>query len=73
MRLENKLISSAIKIIRDIDTMMMHIQAEEDRMASTMRFLVPVCVSIRYKDSMKLVLDRLAQLSIVKKIIRKFQ
>lgn len=41
--------------------MMRHLQEEADIMAPTMRFLVSVCVSKRYKDSMKPVLDRLAE------------
>lgn len=61
IRLENELIPSAINEIKNPDAMMMHLQDEADRMAPTMRFLVSVCVSIRYKDSMKPVLDRLAQ------------
>lgn len=61
IRLENELISSAIRDIKEPDVMMRRLQVKADEMAPTMRFLVSVCVSERYKESMKPVLDRLAE------------
>ena len=61
LRLENALIPSAIKNINNPDVMMKQLQLNADEMAPTMRFLVSVCVSERYRESMKPVLDKLAE------------
>lgn len=61
LRLENTLIPSAINDIGNPDVMMQQLQIKADEMASTMRFLVSVCASERYKGKMKPVLERLAE------------
>lgn len=61
LRLENALIPFAIKDIDKPDDMMKRLQDKADELAPTMSFFVSVCVSRRYKESMKPVLDRLAE------------
>ena len=59
IRLEEALLSSALKDLNDLDLMFKQLQVRADKMTSTMRFLVSVCVNDKYKESMKPVLDRL--------------
>lgn len=61
LRLENALISPAIKDLSNPDLMVKRLQSRADEMAPTMRFLASVCASKRYKDSVKTVLDRLSR------------
>ncbi len=61
IRLEDTLISPAMRDMGDPDRMMKRLRSRADEMAPTMRFLVSVCSSDRYKDDMKPVLDRLAE------------
>ncbi len=61
IRLEDTLISPAMRDMGDPDRMMRRLRSRADEMAPTMRFLVSVCSSDRYKDDMKPVLDRLAK------------
>lgn len=61
IRLENALITPALRDISNPDLMMKRLQSRADEMAPTMRFLASVCTSKRYKDSVKPVLDRLAE------------
>lgn len=61
IRLENALITPALRDIGNPDLMMKRLQSRADEMAHTMRFLASVCTSKRYKDSVKPVLDRLAE------------
>lgn len=61
IRLEETLISPAIKDMSDPDRMMKRLYSRADEMAPTMKFLASVCSSERYKDEMKPVLDRLAE------------
>ncbi len=60
-RIENALIPSALNEINDPDLMMHNLQKRADEMAATMRFLVSVCSNKRYIESVRPVLDRLAQ------------
>lgn len=60
MRLESNLITPALKDIGNPDIMMKRLQSRADEMAPTMRFLVSVCTSKRYKESIRPILDRLA-------------
>lgn len=60
MRLESNLITPALKDIGNPDIMMKRLQSRADEMAPTMRFLVSVCTSKRYKESVRPILDRLA-------------
>lgn len=60
IRLENALITPALKDIGNPDLMMKRLQSRTDEMAPTMRFLVSVCTSKRYKESVRPILDRLA-------------
>ena len=59
IRLESALIPPVLNEIYDPDLMMHNLQQRADEMAATMRFLVSVCASERYKDDIKPVLDRL--------------
>ena len=61
LRLEQALIMPAIKELKDPDRMMEQLQVRADEMAPTMRFLVSVCSNKRYIQSVKPVLDRLAE------------
>lgn len=61
LRLENALISPAIKVLSNPDLMVKRLKSRADEMAPTMRFLASVCASKRYKDSVKPVLDRLSR------------
>lgn len=61
IRLEDTLISPAMKDLADPERMMRRLRSRADEMAPTMKFLVSVCSSERYKDDMKPVLDRLAE------------
>ena len=61
IRLENALITPALRDIGNPDLMMKRLQSRADEMAPTMRFLASVCTSRRYKNSVKPVLDRLAE------------
>ena len=61
LRLETILIPSAINAIHQPDEMMQQLQAKAQEMAPTMRFFVSVCVSERYKDRIKPVLNRLTE------------
>ena len=60
MRLENSLIYPALKDIIAPDIMIKRLRSRADEMAPTMRFFVSVCASMRYKDEMKPLLDRLS-------------
>ena len=60
IRLENTLITPALRDISNPDLMMKRLQSRADEMAPTMRFLVSVCTSKRYKESVRPILDRLA-------------
>ena len=60
-RLENALITPAMKELTKPDVMMHHLQQHADQMAPTMRFLVSVCTNTRYMKDVKPVLDRLAE------------
>ena len=60
LRLENSLIVSAMKDIKNPDLMMKRLQSRADEMAPTMKFLVSVCVSETYKEKVKPALDRLS-------------
>lgn len=59
IRLETALIPPVFDEIQDPDLMMNNLQKRADEMAATMRFFVSVCVSERYKDGIKPVLDQL--------------
>ena len=61
IRLEDTLILPAMKDLADPERMMKRLRSRADEMAPTMKFLVSVCSSERYKDDMKPVLDRLAE------------
>ena len=61
IRLENLLITPAIREMNNPDLMLQRLQSRADELAPTMRFLVSVCSNARYKDSMKPALDRLAK------------
>lgn len=61
IRLEDTLISPAMKDLADPERMMRRLRSRADEMAPTMKFLVSVCSSERYKEDMKPVLDRLAE------------
>ncbi len=61
IRLEDMLVSPAMKDMGDPDRMMKRLRSRADEMAPTMKFLVSVCSSERYKDDMKPVIDRLAE------------
>lgn len=61
LRLENALISPAIKDLLNPDLMVKRLQSRADEMDPTMRFLASVCSSKRYKDSVKPVLNRLSK------------
>lgn len=61
IRLEETLISPAIKDMSDPDRMMKRLYSRADEMAPTMRFLASVCSSERYRDDMKPVLNRLSE------------
>lgn len=60
IRLENALITPALRDIGNPELMMKRLQSRADEMAPTMRFLVSVCTSKRYKESVRPILDRLA-------------
>ena len=60
IRLENSLIYPALKDIIAPDIMIKRLRSRADEMAPTMRFFVSVCTSMRYKDEMKPLLDRLS-------------
>ena len=60
IRLENTLIIPALRDISNPDLMMKRLQSRADEMAPTMRFLVSVCTSKRYNESVRPILDRLA-------------
>lgn len=61
LRVENALIPSALHDIGDLDLLMKRLQSRAEEMAPTMRFLVTVCASNRYKDEMRPALDRLTE------------
>lgn len=61
IRLEDALIPPVLKDIGDPDRMMKRLQSRADEVAPTMRFLVSVCVSDRYKEKVKPILDRLSE------------
>lgn len=61
LRLESALFPSAIALINEPDYMITQLLSKAKEMAPTMRFLVSVCASERYKDAMKAVLDKLAE------------
>lgn len=61
IRLESALITQALRDLDNPDLMMKRLKSRADEMAPTMRFLVSVCVNIRYKDMVKPVLDRLSE------------
>lgn len=61
LRLENALLLPALKDLENPNLMMKRLQSRADEMAPTMRFLASVCASIRYKDSVKPVLNRLSR------------
>lgn len=61
IRLENALLVPALKDICNPDIMFRRLQSRADEMVPTMRFLCSVCVSDKYRDSMKPALDRLDQ------------
>lgn len=58
--MENARINPALRNIGNPDLMMKRLQSRADEMAPTMRFLVYVCTSKRYKESVRPILDRLA-------------
>ena len=60
LRLENSLIYPAIKDIVAPDIMIKRLLSRAEEMAPTMKFFVSVCVSARYKNEMKVLLNRLA-------------
>lgn len=60
IRLENSLLYPALKDIIAPDIMIKRLRSRADEMAPTMRFFVSVCTSMRYKDEMKPLLDRLS-------------
>ena len=61
IRLEETLILPALRDMVDPDLMMKRLRSRADEMAPTMKFLVSVCSSKRYKEEMKPVLDRLVE------------
>ena len=61
LRLENALLPSVSNGIDDPEAMMELIRARAVEMAPTMRFFASVCVSNRYREAVKPILDRLAQ------------
>lgn len=60
VRLENNLIYPAVKDIVAPDIMIKRLRSRAGEMAPTMRFFASVCTSMRYKNEMKLLLDRVA-------------
>lgn len=60
IRLEHALIPPALKDIQEPELLMKQLQVCVDEMAPTMRFLVSVCTSDRYRESVKPLLARLA-------------
>lgn len=60
LRLENALISPALKGLSNPDLMIRRLQSRTYKMDPTMRPLALVCVSKCYKDSVGPVLDRLS-------------
>lgn len=61
MRLEHALILPAVKRLENPEVMVEKLKAEADNMAPTMKFLVSVCSSKRYREKVKPVLDRLSK------------
>ena len=60
-RIEKSALSIILEDISDIENMMNHLGMLADKMSSTMRFLVSVCVSKEYGERVKPSLVRLAQ------------
>lgn len=57
IRIENALIAPSIRDLADPDNMMKRLESRADEMAPTMRFLVAVSGSKRYKEKMKPVIE----------------
>lgn len=61
IRLERDLILPALTQLNDLDELMNGLRTRADEMAPTMRFLVHVATSEKYKDKMRPVLDALSE------------
>lgn len=61
IRLEDTLITPALKDMRDPDRLMSRLKDRADEMRPTMKFFASVCACSRYEERLQPVLDRLAE------------
>lgn len=61
IRLENTLITPAMRDIRNPDRLMERLKSRADEMRPTMKFFASVCACAKYEQRLQPVLDRLAE------------